>query len=242
MTYLFNLLLFVITLIGGLLPLRNKDFRLEKINTILAFSGSFLLAVTLLHLIPETFTDIGSKAGLYLLIGFFIQLVIQRYTHGVEHGHIHVHHHGEKMALSSVIIGLSLHAAMEGIPLGFNYHSNSTEPALYLAIATHKFPEAILVASLLIATGNRTKIIPTIVFFSAITPVTAILAHNLGIYFLFVSTIISVIIPIVAGAFLHIATTIFFESGTKHHMLTNKKILAILLGVGLGLLTTLIHD
>jgi hypothetical protein len=182
-----------------------------------------------LHLIPETFTDIGSKAGLYLLIGFFIQLVIQRYTHGVEHGHIHVHHHGEKMALSSVIIGLSLHAAMEGIPLGFNYHSNSAEPALYLA-------------SLLIATGNRTKIIPTIVFFSAITPVTAILAHNLGIYFLFVSTIISVIIPIVAGAFLHIATTIFFESGTKHHMLTNKKILAILLGVGLGLLTTLIHD
>jgi zinc transporter ZupT len=131
---------------------------------------------------------------------------------------------------------------MEGIPLGFNYHSNSTEPALYLAIATHKFPEAILVASLLIATGNRTKIIPTIVLFSAITPVTAILAHNLGIYFLFVSTIISVIIPIVAGAFLHIATTIFFESGTKHHMLTNKKILAILLGVGLGLLTTLIHD
>ena len=172
----------------------------------------------------------------------FAQLVIQRYIHGVEHGHIHVHHHGEKMALSSVIIGLSLHAAMEGIPLGFNYHSNSTEPALYLAIATHKFPEAILVASLLIATGNRTKIIPTIVFFSAITPVTAILAHNLGIYFLFVSTIISVIIPIVAGAFLHIATTIFFESGTKHHMLTNKKILAILLGVGLGLLTTLIHD
>jgi zinc transporter ZupT len=68
--YLFNLLLFVITLIGGLLPLRNKDFHPEKINTILAFSGSFLLAVTLLHLIPETFTDIGSKAGLFHTIGY----------------------------------------------------------------------------------------------------------------------------------------------------------------------------
>jgi hypothetical protein len=53
------------------------------------------------------------------------------------------------------------------------------------------------------------------------------------------SNVIIWLIPIFAGAFIHIATTIFFESGTRQHMLTWRKTLAILLGVALGLTTLL---
>jgi hypothetical protein len=47
----------------------------------------------------------------------------------------------------------------------------------------------------------------------------------------------TILIPVVAGSFIHIATTIFFESGTKQHLLTWQKAFAILIGVGIGLLS-----
>jgi len=49
------------------------------------------------------------------------------------------------------------------------------------------------------------------------------------------------LIPVVAGAFIHISTTIFFESGTKHHMLTRQKIAAMIIGVSVGLVTLLLE-
>ena len=54
-------------------------------------------------------------------------------------------------------------------------------------------------------------------------------------------SVVMVLVVVVAGAFIHIATTIFFESGTRQHLLTRQKITAILLGVGLGLTTLLLE-
>lgn len=206
----------------------------------LAFSGAFLLSMTLLHLLPETFEEIGSKAGFFLLVGFFIQLFIQRFTHGIEHGHMHVHEHdGHKhVPVTSIMLGLSVHAFMEGLPLGFNYRMEATEPALYMAVAAHKIPEAILVTTLILQTSkSMSKTVLSLAMFSLITPMSGVLAHMLGMSYHFIAQLVIALIPIVAGAFIHISTTIFFESGTRHHMLTGKKILAILSGLGIGLIT-----
>lgn len=208
-------------------------------QTFLAFSGAFLLSVTFLHLLPETFESLGSDAGWLLLTGFFIQLIIQRFTHGLEHGHVHHHSHEHHIPLTSIFAGLALHAFMEGIPLGFDYHISATEPSLYLAVAAHKLPEAMLVATLVSQTKGKGGAIITLFLFSLITPVAGILAAQLGSVSANLSELVTYLIPIVAGAFIHIATTIFFESGTKQHMMTNQKIMSILLGVGLGLITLL---
>jgi zinc and cadmium transporter len=207
---------------------------------LLAFSGSFLLSITFLHLLPETFRpvfsmEVNTRAGIYLLIGFFIQLLIQRFTHGVEHGHAHVHPHEHHIPLVPIIAGLTVHAFMEGLPLGFNYLANGTEPSLYLAVGVHKLPEAMLVTSLVLAVKGRQKAWLALIYFSLITPVAAMLAQVLGQQYLFISQAVVVLIPIVAGAFIHIATTIFFESGTKQHMLSWQKIAAMIVGVGLAL-------
>ena len=105
--FLYNLLLFILTLIGGSAPLWLKSIDEQRTNYLLAFSGSFLLSITLLHLLPETFRDLGHEAGLFVLIGFFVQLLIQRFTHGVEHGHTHVavedHHHHHHLTTTIVI-------------------------------------------------------------------------------------------------------------------------------------------
>lgn len=211
---------------------------------LLAFSGAFLLSITLLHLLPETFEEIGSKAGFFLLAGFFLQLFIQRLTHGAEHGHTHVHDahgHHHHIPIVPIMTGLAIHAFMEGLPLGFNYRMGATEPALYMAVTAHKIPEAIIVTSLIMQTSkSKSKTLIMLALFSLITPFSGILANMLGMSYNFIAQMVISLIPIVAGAFIHISTTIFFESGTKHHMLTGKKILAILLGLGIGLLTLLL--
>lgn len=237
-TYL--LILFLVTFIVGSTPLWVKKLDDNAMQYLLAFSGAFLLSITLLHLLPETFEELGSSAGIYLLIGFFIQLFIQRITHGVEHGHTHVHSHGHNhsIPLTSIMLGLSIHAFMEGLPLGFNYRMETTEPALFLAIAAHKMPEAILVTSIILEATHQVKkkAIIGLLLFSLITPFSGILANTLGMTYHLIAQVVIALIPIVAGAFIHISTTIFFESGTRHHMLTGKKIFAILAGVGMGLL------
>ncbi len=240
MSFTYNFVLFLLTFVGGSLPLWIKKLNDDAMQYMLAFSGAFLLSMTLLHLLPETFEEIGHKAGLYLLIGFFVQLFIQRFTHGIEHGHMHVHEHAghHHIPVVSIMLGLSLHAFMEGLPLGFNYRMEGTEPALYMAVAAHKVPEAILVTTLIMQTSKSvSKTILGLVLFSLITPLSGVMANILGMSYHFIAQLVISLIPIVAGAFIHISTTIFFESGTRHHMLTGKKVLAILSGLGIGLLT-----
>ena len=250
----YNLLLFLITLAGGSVPLWFKSIDEKRTNYLLAFSGSFLLSITLLHLLPETFEDLGHRAGVFILAGFFIQLLIQRFTHGVEHGHTHVHaedpnhHHSHHththihtIPLYSIVLGLSLHAFMEGLPLGFNYRFEATQTSLYLAVAAHKLPEAMLLTSLVLGFKGRKQALLMLIVFSMITPFASMLADILGKKYFSMSNIVMWIVPIVAGVFIHIATTIFFESGTKQHLLTRQKVLAILLGIGLGLTTILLE-
>lgn len=248
--FLYNLFLFLVTFLGGSLPLWFRSMDERRTNNLLAFSGSFLLSITLLHLLPETFEEIGHEAGIFLLAGFFFQLLIQRFTHGVEHGHTHVHieehqshhhhdheHHIHRIPLYSIVLGLSLHAFMEGIPLGFNFRLEGTQTSLYLAVAAHKLPESMLLTSLMLSFRGKKQAFIVLLLFSLITPLASGMADILGKKYFLMSRIITWIVPLVAGAFIHIATTIFFESGTRQHLLTRNKILAILLGVGIGLTT-----
>lgn len=214
----------------------------KKMNLLLAFSGSFLLSITLLHLIPETVLELGHEAGIYILLGFFIQLIIQRFTHGVEHGHTHVHSHDHTIPLFSILGGLGIHAFMEGLPLGFNYRMEGTDTALYLAIGIHKLPEIIIAATLIKSVkGKSLASFLLLALFALLTPLGSILATVLGTRYFTMSALVGILIPVVAGAFIHIATTIFFESGTKHHALTHRKIIAIVLGVGLSACTLLLQ-
>lgn len=232
-----NLLLALVTIAGGCLPLLTRPLDDKRMHLLLAFSGSFLLGITCLHLLPETFTDLPQRAGINLLIGFFIQLVIQRATHGVEHGHAHIHGPGRHIPVLPIIIGLSVHAFMEGLPLGFNYRHSATNPSLFLAVGAHKLPEAMLLGILLKQAYSRDKALVLVILFALITPCSAVLANTLGMNYGFMSRAVTAIIPIVAGAFIHISTTIFFESGTRQHLLTMEKVGAMLFGIVLAGLT-----
>jgi|688.fasta_scaffold07252_13 zinc transporter ZupT len=238
-TYLLSL--FLLTCLGGSLPLLRSGFKASWIPLLLAFSGAFLLGISTLHLMPESFHELGHKAGLYILLGFFVQLILQKLSHGAEHGHIHTHdtdhhHHG----IGAILLGLSIHAFMEGIPLGFNYQNQITMPSIFLGVAAHKIPEALTLSILLLSAGfSKQKAWLLLLAFAFISPLSGILASVFGQKFYFISSMLTNIIPFVIGAFLHIATTILYESGTRKHELSRQKVMAVVIGLGFALLTLL---
>ncbi len=241
MIWFYLLLLFVFTLLGGGIPFLFKQFKSSWFTLLLAFSGSFLLGITLLHLMPETFHELGEKAGIYILLGFFLQLILQRLSHGVEHGH--VHDHGTHIhTISPIFLGLCIHAFMEGIPLGFNYQDTSTLPSIFFGVAAHKIPEAITLSSLLLVTPTKTNKWILVILFALVSPISGIMAMYYGQKFYFISNLLVYFIPVVIGAFLHISTTILYESGTKHHELSRQKVIVVLLGLGFALSTLLLHS
>lgn len=210
---------------------------------LLAFTGAFLLGITLLHLMPESFEELGSSAGLFVFIGFFLQVFLQQWSHGMEHGH-HVGtsvHRASAVGAFSIVIGLSVHAFMAGLPLGFNYADSATLPALFIGILLHKIPEALTLMVMLIHLKKRRNgNFGLLILFALVTPLAACLAYFLNFEFSAMDLILAYIVAIVTGAFLHIATTILFESGAKHHELNTGKIVSMLIGFGLAGLTLLL--
>ena len=65
---------------------------------LLAFSGAFLIGISFLKLIPEIYATPAVHLGLFILLGFLIQLVLELITEGAEHGHSHVHSEGERVS------------------------------------------------------------------------------------------------------------------------------------------------
>ncbi|MGH2645744.1 MAG: ZIP family metal transporter, partial [Chitinophagaceae bacterium] len=144
-------------------------------------------------------------------------------------------------AAFSLVIGLSVHGFMEGLPLGFSYPDPTILPSLSLGILLHKIPEALTLMTMLLALrAGKKGNVRWLLLYAFVTPGAALLAFFLDKNFLFMNTVLLYIIAIVTGAFLHISTTIFFESGTLHHELNRGKIISMIIGLSLASLTLLI--
>jgi zinc and cadmium transporter len=228
MTY-FVLIASVLT--GSLLVHLVKDLKTNAIKLLLAFSGAYLFAISAFHLLPEIYTGDGKRIGLFLIIGFILQIILEFFSQGIEHGHSHLHN---KTVPISMLISLAIHAFLEGMPLAeVNHHGHSHahfEDSLLTAIALHKIPVTIVLMSLFSQAGfSKTKSFVYIGIFALMTPLGALsgnLFHELSHYH-------REIMAIVTGIFLHISTTILFESA-EGHKFNILKFVAIAIGTSLA--------
>ena len=161
----------------------RKQTHSELLSILLSFSGAYLLGNVVLHLLPEIFADahVGHQetgahthdytAAIYILLGFFIQLLIVQFTRGIEHGHLHLHEHQSKGYIAGVFFGLSFHAFMEGVPLvGDNMEAAQMQP-LFNAILVHKIPEAFALATVLFfSVSKQFNAYLLLAFFALMTP------------------------------------------------------------------------
>ncbi len=234
------LLLFLSVIAGGWLSFRFNQVGDRWLKLMLSFSGAYILGITVLHLMPGVFESGGHGAGFWVLGGFFIQLVLEQFSRGIEHGHVHAHHSEPLSFAIQVMIGLSLHAFLEGMPLGYfedfhAHHHQHEEGGLQLlfGIVLHKLPAAFALVALLIRSGFSTKMTAAcLVIFAAMSPLGALSASVLSLS----GTQVANLLAFVIGSFLHISTTILFEADDTHqHRVSWRKMGVIILGVALAL-------
>lgn len=227
-------------------------FRLHEprhVKVLNSFTGAFLLSLTLLHLLPELYSDHGhghdhggSMASSALLLGglmlggFFVQLALDFISMGIEHGHSH-HLHGH--APYGVIGGLCIHAFVEALALGnaettYDAHSRRL---LLLSIVVHNYPVSIALLGMLLHWGMpRRRALGILALFAAMAPAGMFLSSH----FHWLADHSRELMAIVIGIFMHISTTILFESGEAHKIHAGK-LIAIIVGTALGVGAVFLH-
>lgn len=238
------LLLFFAVILGGAIGFWLQKYERNHLKIVLAFSGAFLLGISVLHLMPAVYVEQKEQAGLWILLGFFIQLALEQLSTGVEHGHVHSHPQAPRGFAIQVMIGLSLHAFLEGMPLsGYEQiqtahdHAGHAQHHLLYGVVLHKAPAAFALVILLLSSQfKKAAVICCLLVFASMSPLGALLTQFIGVN----QSTFSILLAVVIGSFLHIATTILFESGeSKHHRVSWNKLAAIVVGVALSMLTML---
>ena len=202
---------FLAVIIGSIIVLFLSKKAIEINSQLtLAFSGAFLLSITVFDLLPSVYSEniLNDKfeqklIGLMIMLGILFQVILEFFSKGAEHGHIHI----DKNKLPWILlISLSLHAFVEGFSIRLDQN-------ILYGIFIHKIPIAFIITTSLLSTKiKKYKILLFIIFFSVMTPLGTFISNNSN-QLLNYSLLID---SLVVGVLLHVSTTILFESSEGH--------------------------
>lgn len=216
MTYL---LLFLSVAVGYLIALLLKVKEVKSLSIYLAFSGAFLLAVTIFELLPEVYQQPTKEIGIYIIAGILLQIFLEIFSQGAEHGHVHEHSHKNSFPWL-LFISLSIHALLEGFPI-------SEDNNLLIGIMVHKIPIALILSLFFIkANYKKTTTISFLFLFALMTP----LGNWISEHLVFTPDQELKITAVTIGVFLHVSTTILFES-SKNHQFNVSKMTAVVVAI-----------
>lgn len=220
MNYLLPL---IAVILGYVLALVIQPKKKSNLKLLLAFSGSFLLSITVIDLLPEVYETKNNSIGLYIMLGILFQIILEFFSKGAEHGHVHGHQTITHIPWL-LFISLCIHALLEGFPVGHHHD-------LAIGIAIHHLPIAIILTTFFVqAQLNKKAIFAFMITFAMMTPL-GTLASN---YIPGLQEYTTEITAIVIGILFHISSTIIFES-SEGHKFNVAKVSMIILGIALAL-------
>jgi zinc and cadmium transporter len=207
-----------------------------------------LFTITIIHLLPDVLLSNNNpyRVGYWILAGFFMQIVLELFSHGVEHGHIHTHsHEGSIDKIPFLLLGsLFIHSFLEGSILGDHRHEHAqnghvgNDTSYYgvlIGVALHHIPASFALMSVLMSRlGNFKKAFYWLLIFAVGSPLGILVSNTLLANEAPGGVLYTALTGLVAGNFLHISTTILFETSPDHHFNRNK-LVATLLGLILAL-------
>jgi zinc transporter ZupT len=209
-------------LIGYIIALFLKPKSKTNLKLLLAFSGSFLLSLTVMHLLPDVYESPNNNIGLFIMAGILFQIILEFFSKGAEHGHVHGHdtiYHIPWL----LFISLCIHAFLEGFPV--NHHHN-----LAIGIAIHHFPIAIILTTFFINSSlDKKAIFAFMITFAIMTPLGTIISDYLPVLNEYYYEITAIVI----GILFHISSTIIFES-SEGHKFNIAKVSMIIFGIVLA--------
>jgi len=207
-------------LIGYVIALVIKPKKKSNLKLLLAFSGSFLLALTVMHLLPDVYQTHNNSIGIFIMMGILFQIILEFFSKGAEHGHVHGQPNMTHIPWL-LFISLCIHAFLEGFPIG-HHHDN-----LAIGIAIHHLPIAIILTTFFINSHlNQNAIFIFMLTFALMTPLGTFVSDYIPV----LSNYNTEITAVVIGILFHISSTIIFES-SEGHKFNIAKVSMIVLGI-----------
>ncbi len=230
--------LFFTPLIAGLLVYLVPSAKGSNFKLLLVFAGSYLFAITVTHILPELYSEHLEMEliGLFVLAGFFLQQFLEYFTSGVEHGHVHTHdephhHHSHAHQTVSALVLLSalcVHAFLEGGMLAKPAAPGYDMNAVLLGIALHRAPAAFALMTVLTTQlRSKSRALPYLIGFSIAAPIGLFISAYFIETEVMTDTSLIYLYALVSGNFLHISTTIVFESSPEHRFHAKKLAVAV---------------
>ncbi len=239
MNYFALILLLFGPLTGAWLAIKSAGINQKILKLFLSFAGGYLLAVTFLNLIPEVFSEYNHYKGILVLAGFFFQIFLERFSEGIEHGHMHLQHKVKTHVVPvGIVLSLSIHSFTEGIPLGALVSNDKSFYSLLFGIVIHEVPASFALITILKSLKLNTRQLAFVaIVYAIMSPAGALFSNIIEMYIN--SNMFNYFIAFVIGTFLHISTTILFEN-SEHHVFSKHKLLSVLAGVLVAALISLI--
>jgi zinc transporter ZupT len=164
--------------VGALAVIRHLRRGLRFIEACLAFGAGFMLAVTVLGVMPQVM-QASPGAAVYVLLGYFAVHLAQH----VFTAHFHFGEETHRLTASagtSALIGLTLHTFFDGVAIASGFLvSNRLGILLFLAVLLHKLPEGVTIASVIVAGGHpRSRAVGGAVILGAATVLGVLLTEQ----------------------------------------------------------------
>jgi zinc transporter ZupT len=167
-----------------------------------------------------------------VIVGVLLQMLLENLTKGFEHGHFHHHDAKQEILPIALMVGLFIHAFIEGIPLA---SISTVESPYLLGILVHNLPISFVLGAFLFKKNVKTIPLLIVSLFALSSPLGLFLGQYLDPQFE------PYFLAIVGGIFLHISSVIIFESN-KNHQMDWQKIVWVVLGISLALTGHLFHQ
>jgi len=153
---LFGLIAAIANVAGGLILVSRRHWNDLILRYFVALGAGFMLATTLVHMLPVAVGK-SENGPLLILAGYFL---VHFFEHTVApHFHFGEETHNHAMekpgAHWTALAGLSVHAFFDGLSIASGLAvSQSLGVLVFVAILLHKLPEGFTVASIAVASGQ----------------------------------------------------------------------------------------
>ena len=198
---------FLSVIIGSIIVLflSKKAIQINSQLT-LAFSGAFLLSITLFDLLPNIYLENvlndnydQKLTGLMIMTGVLFQVILEFFSNNAKYDELDTNKNKLPWVL---LVSLSIHAFIEGFSIRIDQN-------ILYGIFIHKIPIAFIITTSLLSTKiKKFKILIFIIFFSLMTPLGTFVSNNSDQLLNYSSLIDSLVV----GVLLHISTTILFKT------------------------------
>ena len=135
----------------------HREWERRYLKYFVALGAGFMLATSVMEMVPESLKLGGPRAPLVILAGY---LIVHFFEHTVTpHFHFGEETHADEFAHAhksySVLVGLMIHTFFDGIAIASGFLvSGWLGWVIFLAVFLHKIPEGFTVASVMLASGR----------------------------------------------------------------------------------------